>query len=99
MTQLRRWRLLAWPIPHTPMPLRRYILNTLTVVSLLLMLAMVGLWVRSYWVCYFTGFISGLLGNLLDSFLNFSTSASSCFIWAASANWTSLPPGLRREMG
>ncbi len=32
------------------MPLRRYIFNTLTVVSVLLMLGVVGLWVRSYWV-------------------------------------------------
>ncbi len=31
------------------MPLRRYIFNTLTVVSLLLLLATVGLWVDSYW--------------------------------------------------
>ena len=31
------------------MPLRRYIFNTLTVVSLLLLLAVVGLWVDSYW--------------------------------------------------
>ena len=30
------------------MPLRRYIFNTLTVVSLLLLLGTVGLWVRSY---------------------------------------------------
>ena len=30
------------------MPFHRYIFNTLTVVSLLLMLAMVGLWVDSY---------------------------------------------------
>ncbi len=32
------------------MPLRRFIFNTLTVVSLLLMLATVVLWVRNYWV-------------------------------------------------
>jgi len=31
------------------MPLRRYIFNTLTVVSLLLLLGTVGLWVDSYW--------------------------------------------------
>jgi len=36
------------------MPLRRYIFNTLTVVSLLLMLGMLGIWVRSlrYGVLY-----------------------------------------------
>jgi len=34
---------------NTPMPLRRYIFNTLTVVSLLLLLATAGFWVDSYW--------------------------------------------------
>ncbi len=36
------------PMPRTPRT-RRYIFNTLTVVSLLLMLATAGLWVDSYW--------------------------------------------------
>ena len=36
------------PAPWKPV-FRRYIFNTLTAVSLLLLLATVGLWVRSYW--------------------------------------------------
>ena len=37
-------------IESNPLPLRRYIFNMLTVVSLLLLLVVVGLWVDSYWV-------------------------------------------------
>ena len=39
--------------------LGRYIFNALTVLSLLLCVATVGLWVRSYWRSYFFRFVNG----------------------------------------
>ena len=50
---------------------RRYIFNTLTVVSLLLLLATLGLWVDSYWAESTAGFYrngSSLLDNELWSY-------------------------------
>jgi len=49
------------------MRLRRYIFNTLTVISLLLMLGTVGLWVRSYWVQNEIGVKDTVVGAMFAS--------------------------------